>query len=66
MRRKWQSRRWIIALWALLMASALIVSAVIRDRMPQGLESALPLLLGIIGGYIAADSLTKPKGGTGE
>lgn len=63
MSSKWQSRRWLVCVWAIGVATALIVSAVVRDRLPDGLESSIPLLLGIIGGYIAANSLTKPKGG---
>lgn len=58
---KWNSRRWWVCLWAVVASSAIITVAIARGLVPAGLEAALPLLLGIIGGYIAADSMTKPK-----
>lgn len=61
MRSKWQSRRWIICIWAALNAQAIITAGIIYNGLPAGLASALSLLIGVIGGYIAADSLTKPK-----
>jgi hypothetical protein len=68
MNRKWQSRRWIIAAWAIIMTTWLIVFSSLRGQIPEGLEAVTPLLIGIAGAYIAADSLTKPKspGGPGD
>jgi hypothetical protein len=58
---KWQSRRWLVAVWAMVTVTWLMVYSVIMQYSPDWLGLALPLLLGIIGGYIAADSLTKGK-----
>jgi multisubunit Na+/H+ antiporter MnhE subunit len=55
---KWQSRRWLICVWAIIMVTWLVVTQ--SDISWAG--TAISLLLAIIGGYIAADSLTKPKG----
>jgi hypothetical protein len=59
---KWQSRRWIIAVWAMLTASFLVTWSVVTKYTPDWLGVTLSLLMGIIGGYIAADSFTKPRG----
>lgn len=59
---KWQSRRWWVCLWAMAASSAIITAGIIRGDVPAGLAAALSLLVGVSGGYIAADSLTKPKG----
>jgi hypothetical protein len=59
---KWQSRRWWTALWSMTMATIIIAAGIIRGDIPGGLSAALALLVGIAGGYIAADSMTKPKG----
>jgi hypothetical protein len=59
---KWQSRRWWVALWAMGCATAIIAAGIIREDIPGGLGAALSLLVGVSGGYIAADSFTKPKG----
>jgi hypothetical protein len=61
---KWQSRRWWVALWAMLMATIIILAGIARGDVPGGLGAALSLLVGVTGGYIAADSLTKPRGGS--
>ena len=44
------------------MATAIIASGILKGDVPGGLGSALSLLVGVVGGYIAADSLTKPNG----
>jgi hypothetical protein len=59
--KKWQSRRWWIAIWAMLGATAIIVVSLVKGSVPDGLPTIFSVLAGIIGGYIAADSLTKPK-----
>jgi hypothetical protein len=59
---KWQSRRWWVCIWAMLCASGIILSGIISGNTPEGMGSALSLLIGVAGGYIAADSMTKPKG----
>jgi hypothetical protein len=59
---KWQSRRWLVTFWAVLMATGLMFYSIIRQYSPDWLGVTLPLLIGIIGGYIAADSFTKPRG----
>ena len=61
MYNKWQSRRWWVTIWAMLMASVIIIAGVVREDMPAGLSAALSLLVGVVGGYLAADSLTKKK-----
>ena len=58
---KWQSRRWWVALWSMATASAIVAAGIIRGDVPAGLGTALALLVGVAGGYIAADSATKPK-----
>jgi hypothetical protein len=63
MYNKWQSRRWLVALWSMLAASAIIGSGIIQGDIPGGMGAALALLVGVAGGYIAADSMTKPGGG---
>jgi len=60
--KKWHSRRWWIAIWAMLSATLLMVWSVAAQYAPDWLGVTLPLLIGIAGGYIAADSMTKPKG----
>ena len=62
MYKKWQSRRWWVAIWSMIMATAIIASGILKGDVPGGLGSALSLLVGVVGGYIAADSLTKPNG----
>ena len=64
MYNKWQSRRWWVTLWAMACATAIIIAGIIVGDVPGGLGTALSLLVGVTGGYIAADSFTKPKGGT--
>jgi hypothetical protein len=59
---KWQSRRWWVAIWSMATSTSIIVSGIVRGDIPGGLGAALALLVGIAGGYIAADSMTKPKG----
>ena len=59
---KWQSRRWWVAIWSMVMASAIIVYGIISGDIPGGMGAALTILIGIAGGYIAADSMTKPRG----
>lgn len=61
MYNKWQSRRWWVTMWSMLMASIVIIYGVVEDGLPEGLGTALSLLVGVVGGYIAADSLTKKK-----
>ena len=60
---KWQSRRWWVAVWAMTAASAIITSGIVREDIPGGMGAALSLLVGVVGAYIAADSLTKPREG---
>jgi hypothetical protein len=59
---KWQSRRWWVAIWSMVMASIIIIYGVISGDIPGGMGAALTVLIGISGGYIAADSMTKPRG----
>ena len=63
MYNKWQSRRWLIALWSILMTTFIIIWLMIRQgEAPAWVGVVINLFQLIIGGYIAADSLTKPKG----
>lgn len=59
--RKWQSRRWWVCVWAMTCATAIIVAGLIRGDIPNGLAASLSILVGVAGGYLAADSFTKPK-----
>jgi len=59
---KWASRRWLVCIWAMVMSTAIIVAGIASGDVPGGLAAALSILVGVSGGYIAADSLTKPKG----
>jgi len=60
---KWNSRRWWVCLWAIVMVTSVIVwLMVFRDDAPSWVGTAISLFQLIIGGYIAADSFTKPKG----
>lgn len=62
---KWQSRRWWIAVWAILMTTSIIVWLMIRQgEAPAWVGIVINLFQLIIGGYIAADSFTKPKEGS--
>jgi hypothetical protein len=58
---KWQSRRWLVAIWSMTMASVIISAGIVREDIPGGMGAALSLLVTVAGGYIAADSFTKPK-----
>jgi hypothetical protein len=59
---KWQSRRWLIALWSILMTTSIIIWLMIRQgEAPAWVGVVINLFQLIIGGYIAADSFTKPK-----
>lgn len=62
---KWQSRRWWIAVWAILMTTSIIGWLMIRQgEAPAWVGIVINLFQLIIGGYIAADSFTKPKEGS--
>ena len=58
---KWMSRRWWVCVWAMLSATLIIVTGLVRGSVPDSFGTALSVLVGVAGGYIAADSLTKPK-----
>ena len=58
---KWKSRRWIICLWAMFMATALMIYSLFTKTDLSWFGTAFALFQLIIGGYVAADSLTKPK-----
>ena len=61
---KWNSRRWQVCVWAIFMTSIIILWLMIlppKDT-PTWVVTVLNLFQLIIGGYIAADSFTKPKG----
>jgi len=47
----------------MLMSSVILLYGVYSGDIPGGMGTALPLLIGVVGGYVAADSFTKPKGG---
>jgi hypothetical protein len=44
------------------MATVILLYGVYTGDIPGGMGAAFPLLIGVAGGYIAADSFTKPKG----
>jgi hypothetical protein len=46
----------------MLSATLLMVWSVWTQYSPDWLGVVLPILIGIAGGYIAADSMTKPRG----
>jgi hypothetical protein len=54
MRNKWHSRRWLVCVWAIAMVTSIIIYSLLLN--------GTAIFFQIIGGYIAADSLTKPKG----
>lgn len=58
---KWQSRRWWICLWAIAMTTLIIFWLMLRQEAPGWVGMVINLYQLIIGGYIAADSLTKKK-----
>jgi hypothetical protein len=58
---KWQSRRWWVCLWAMFICSIIVGYGVYVGDIPGGMGTAFPLLVGVVGGYIAADSYTKGK-----
>ena len=60
-KKKWQSRRWLICVWASAMVTAIITAELIRPSGADWIGTAIALMLGIIGGYIASDTITKPK-----
>jgi hypothetical protein len=45
----------------MLMASIIILYGVLSGDIPGGMGAALSILIGVSGGYIAADSFTKPR-----
>ena len=60
-RNKWASRRWLICVWAIPMVTAIITAELIRPAGADWIGTVLALMLGIIGGYIASNTITKPK-----
>jgi hypothetical protein len=46
----------------MVMATAIIFYGMATGDIPGGMGAALSILIGIAGGYIAADSMTKPRG----
>lgn len=56
---KWQSRRWLITVWAMLLVSIIVISDLFFNVEKSWMTSALQLLLTIIGGYIASETVTK-------
>lgn len=66
MYNKWQSRKWWICVWAMAMSTGLVVYActiqVLKIEVPTVVGISIPLLFGIIGGYMAANTILKPKG----
>lgn len=56
---KWNSRRWIICVWVMLMSTVLMVWSLITQKELSWVGMSLPILLGIIGVYIGAESYTK-------
>jgi len=56
---KWQSRRWLITVWAMLLISTIIISGLFFNIEKAWMTSALQLLLTIVGGYIASETVTK-------
>ena len=45
----------------MLSATLIIVTGLVRGNVPDSFGAALSVLVGVAGGYLAADSLTKPK-----
>ena len=60
---KWQSRRWLICVWAVTITTIIIAREMISPTGADWISSSLGLLLAIVGGYIASDTITKPKVG---
>ena len=58
---KWNSRRWWICVWAVVMTTALIIYLMISRVDAGWVGTDIALFQVIIGGYIAADSMTKPR-----
>lgn len=58
---KWQSRRWLICVWAITMTTVIILWQMVYQIDAGWTGSTLGLLIGIIGGYIASNTITKPK-----
>lgn len=58
---KWQSRRWLVCVWAISMVTAITTAELIRPSGADWIGTVLSLMLGIIGGYIASNTITKPK-----
>jgi len=59
MYNKWHSRRWWVCLWAIAMTTLIIFWLMLRQDAPGWVGMVINLYQLIIGGYIAADSLTK-------
>jgi hypothetical protein len=58
---KWQSRRWLVCVWAIAMVTAIITAELIRPSGADWIGTVLALMLSIIGGYIASNTITKQK-----
>ena len=65
-RNKWQSRRWLICVWAITMVTIITFWQMVNPAAVDWIGSTIGLLLGIIGGYIASDTVTKPKGASND
>lgn len=63
---KWQSRRWLICVWAITMVTIITFWQMVCPSAVDWIGSTLGLMLGIIGGYIASDTITKPKAGNND
>ena len=60
---KWNSRRWQVCVWAIFMTTVIILWLMAPPpKEASWVGTVLNLFQLIIGGYIAADSFTKPKG----
>lgn len=62
-RKKWLSRRWWVCVWAMVMLSVSYVLSSIGFIPPEWFNTAAPILVGLIGGWMASETFTKPKGG---
>lgn len=60
-RNKWKSRRWLICVWAITMVTIITFWQMVYPSAVDWIGSTIGLMLGIIGGYIASDTITKPK-----
>jgi uncharacterized membrane protein YfcA len=63
---KWQSRRWWVCVWAMVLLTSTLILSYIKIIDVDWMSTLVMGLLGIIGGWLGSETITKPKVGKGN